>query len=282
MATNVQELTMPDKSGQEMVTTTMMVTPQQAQAWLDAMPSQRRVRQNKIRSLTRQVMEGRWKLTPHGLVFDRDGMLIDGQHRCTVIAQTGRALAMRVTFNAPSETFLVLDGVCSPKTIDDALHHEGLAKGIAVLAAGPVRMVFREERGSSIWDSILHPSNEEAVETYRRHPGIALAAELAARVRLAPSRSNLGYFLYRGLEVDETIIRLFVDGLVTGEQLRAGDPALLLRNTWVQERAGRVARTASDDGIRIATAINSALRGKRMTSWRGVEFGKGKTPPIGK
>ena len=76
MATNVQELPMPDKSGQEMVTTTMIVTPQQAQAWLDAMPSQRRVRQNKILALTRQVVEGRWKLTPHGLVFDRDGMLM--------------------------------------------------------------------------------------------------------------------------------------------------------------------------------------------------------------
>lgn len=282
MSANLLELPMQDKPGQEMVTTTMTVTPQQAQAWLDAMPSQRRLRQNKIKTLTRQVVEGRWKLTPHGLVFDRDGRLIDGQHRCTVIAQTGRPLAMRVTFNAPSETFLVLDGSASPKTLDDALHHEGLPKGAAVLAAGPVRMLFREERGASIYENGLQPSNEEGVEVYRRHPNLATAVELAARVRLAPSRASLGYFLYRGLQADETITKLFTDGLVTGEQLRAGDPALLLRNTWIQERASRVARTSLDDGIRIATAINAALRGKKMSSWRGVEFGKGRTPTIGK
>ena len=246
------------------------------------MPSQRRVRQNKIRLLSRQILEGRWKLTPHGLVFDRDGRMIDGQHRCTAIVATNRPLAMRVTFNAPAETFLALDGGISPKTLDDALHHEGLAKGQALLAAGAVRMLFREERGASIWESTLQPSNEEGVEVYRRHPGVAAACELAGRVRLAPSRSHLGYFFYRGMEVDETIITVFADGLITGEQLRSGDPALLLRNTWVQERSSRVARTALDDGIRIATTINAALRGKRMTSWRGVEFGKGKTPTIGK
>lgn len=283
MTANLLELPAMDKGAQtEMVTTTMLVTPQQAQAWLDAMPIQRRTRQNKIQTLSRQVLEGRWRLSPHGIVIGKSGYIIDGQHRLIVCAQTGRPMQLRVTFNAPDESFLVIDGAVSPKTLDDALHHEGVARGLSVIVAGPVRMLFREERGASIWENSLQCSNEEGIEVFRRHPGLVTASELAAKVRLAPSRALLAYFVYRAMEVDETVTRLFVDALATGEQLRSGDPALLLRNTWIQERNSRVKATGLHDTIRIATAINAALRGKKLPSWRGVEFGKGKTPAIGR
>jgi hypothetical protein len=276
-------LTMPEKGGHpEMVTTTMLVTPQQAQAWLDAMPHQRRVRQNKIRLLTRQVLDGRWKVTPHGIVFDTNGVLIDGQHRLIVVVQTGKSLPFRVTWNAPSDTYLVIDGGGSPKTLDDAIHHEGILKSTAVLAAVAIRLLAREERGHSIWEPNFTPSNEEGIETFRRNLGIMPAVDLAAKVRLAPSRGNMVYFFYKGMAVNEAITRQFADALATGELLRAGDPALLLRNTWIQNRASRVKRTELDEGIMIASALNAALKGRKMTSWRRVEFGKGKQPIIGK
>ena len=282
MSSNLVDLPTSDKGKKsEMVTMTMLITPEQAQCWLDAMPHQRWVRQNKIRMLSRQMLEGRWKLTPNGLAINPSGHVIDGQHRLMVIAQTGKSVMMRVTFNAPDDSFLVIDGGTSPKNLDDALRHHGVSRAISAIIGGAVRMLFREERDTSVWDNTLQCSNEEGIDVFRANPGIVPACELASRCRLAPSRASLGYFLYRGTEINEARTTKFAEGLITGELLVRGDPALLLRKTWIQERTARVSPTLLHDGIRIATAINAALKGRKLGSWGGVDFGKGKTPAIG-
>ena len=98
--------------------------------------------------------------------------MIDGQHRCTVIVQTDIPLVMRVTTNASDESYLVIDCGSTPKSLDDALHHEGLTKGSAVLAAGPVRMLFREQRDVAFGTATCcHPMRKRS-ESIARHPGI--------------------------------------------------------------------------------------------------------------
>lgn len=277
---NVAELRIPEKGTGEMFTTLLTVSPDQAQQWLDAMPSQRRLRKAKVEQLRRQIVDGRWKVLPHGIVFDTDGKLIDGQHRMTALVQGGKPLPIRCTFNVDPGLFLQIDADSAPKTIEDMLKHEGVATGLTTVIAEPIRMLFREERGSSPLEPNCRPTNAEGLDIYRRHPRLVTAGELASRCRLAPSRAMMAFVLYKGILVDETMTRLFVDQVAGGEGLRGGDPALLLRNTWMQDRAHRVARKNVDIVIMGMTALRDAIKGKLRSSWRGVEFGKGKMPSM--
>lgn len=277
---NVAELRVPEKGASEMFTAMLTVSPEQAQQWLDGMPSQRRLRKAKVEQLRRQIVDGRWKVLPHGIVFDTEGKLIDGQHRMTALVQAGRPLPVRCTFNVDPGLFLQIDADAAPKTIEDMLKHEGVPAGLTTVISEPIRMLFREEIGMSPHEPNSRPTNAEGLEVYRRHPRLVAAGELAQRCRLAPSRAMMAYVLYKGILVDETITRLFVDQLAGGEGLRGGDPALLLRNTWMQDRAHRITRKNVDIVIMGMTALRDAIKGKKRSSWRGVEFGKGKMPSL--
>lgn len=279
---NVIQMTLDANPNKEMMTTTVFVTPEQAEAWLLTMPTQRRLRRTKVERIKASVYKGRWKLVPTGIALDWNGVLRDGQHRCTVVVETQVTLPMRVTVNCDPECFLAIDADSSAKTVEDVLRFAGVAKGLTNILAEPVKMLFRREQGSSVWVQEVSPSNEEAKEVFARNPDLTKAGELASRVRLSPSRSILAYYLYQGSLVDVDRTTAFANALATGEIPHAGDPAALLRNMWMQERAARLRRNNSDFGICVATALNAALRGKKLTSWRGVEFGKGRSPEIGR
>lgn len=277
---NVAELRIPEKGTNEMFTTLLTVSPDQAQQWLDGMPSQRRLRKAKVEQLRRQIVDGRWKVLPHGIVFDTEGKLIDGQHRMTALVQAGKPLPVRCTFNVDPGLFLQIDADTAPKTLEDMLKHEGVPAGLTTIISEPVRMLYREELGRAPNDPVNRPTNAEGLEVFRRNARLVEAGEMASRCRLAPSRALLAYVLYKGILHDETMTRLFVDQLARGEGLRAGDPALLLRNSWMQDRASRVVRGRSDMLIMAMTALRDSINGKRRSSWRGVEFGKGKIPSL--
>lgn len=277
---NVAELRIPEKGPSEMYTVQMTIAPDQAQQWLDAMPVQRRMRGSRVEQLRRLIAEGRWRVLPHGLVFDKDGHIIDGQHRLTAIVQAGKPVPIRCTFNAESDMFNDIGDAESGKSIDDMLKREGVLPGMAMIMAAGVRMLFRNERGMSPLSTSLFPSNAEAREVFLRNPDLIVATEMAMRCRFAPARSNLVYPLFKGLAADRVVTGLFVDQLATGEGLRSGDPALLLRNSWIQDRQHKLKREVADQLVMVFTALRDAIRGKKRSTWRSVEFGKGKIPSL--
>jgi hypothetical protein len=280
--TNVAELTPTPTPSQEMVTVTMTITPAQAREWLDKMQIQRRLRRSKVEKLKRQVQQGRWKLLPHGIVLDRDGRPIDGMHRLTMICELDCPLALRVTFNADPASIFTIDADGAPKDLQDALKLAGAPLGYVSELAAMTRMVWRADQGKSPLEPGLTPTNEEGVETYRRNPDLIEAAKLASKVRyIVPSRGLFGYYVYLAMHLDVQGVRDFVHRLSTGELLKAGDPALLVRNTYMKDRAQRVTRMVTDQAIIAATSLNAVLRKKSLYTWRGVEFGKGKVPAIG-
>jgi len=265
-----------------MVTITEMVTPAKAREWLDKMPIQRRIRRSKIEKLKRVVGLGKWHLLPHGIVLDTEGRPIDGMHRLTVICETDRPLPLRVTYNADPAAIFTIDADSAAKDLQDALKLAGAPIGYVGELATMSRMLWRAEQGKSVLEQTLTPTNEEGVEVYRRHLDLIEVARMALRVRhIVPARGLFGYFVYQAMRHDEERVQSFVHRLATGEMLRSGDPALLVRNTYIKDRTQRVTRLQTDQAIIAATALNAVLRKKSLYSWKGVEFGKGKVPVIG-
>jgi hypothetical protein len=93
------------------VTTTVeTITPTIAKQYLlKNHPNNRPVRSNRIYQWVDDIKKGRWILTHQGIAFDREGFLVDGQHRLTAIVSADMAVPMMVTRNVDSEVFKYVD-----------------------------------------------------------------------------------------------------------------------------------------------------------------------------
>lgn len=85
------------------------ITPALAEVMLERNVGNRKLRERLKEKYKRALREGRWLITHQGIAFDKDGVLRDGQHRLTAIAEEGRSAYMVVTFGLDPDSFTVMD-----------------------------------------------------------------------------------------------------------------------------------------------------------------------------
>jgi len=98
------------KSTKTMHTVVMPVGPEQAVKWLEANTRNRPLDQRHVDYLAAEMKAGRWKLTHHGIAFDVNGVLQDGQHRLWAVVMSGCTVEMSVTFNTAEDCIQYVDG----------------------------------------------------------------------------------------------------------------------------------------------------------------------------
>jgi hypothetical protein len=86
-----------------------LITPMQAQKWMDDRKENRNLSEKHIAYLANEIRSGRWRLTHQGVAFAEDGRLIDGQHRLAAIIAAGIAVNMMVTYGVPDKEFPIID-----------------------------------------------------------------------------------------------------------------------------------------------------------------------------
>ena len=86
-----------------------MISPEIAKVMLDKNVRNRRVRVNSVKRWERAMRSGEWKVSPQGIIFAKDGNLLDGQHRLMALIETGATLPFYVTYGADPDIFGVLD-----------------------------------------------------------------------------------------------------------------------------------------------------------------------------
>jgi len=94
-----------------MYATTENITPSTAAAILREHNSRnpRPISRDLVRRYATEMKEGRWRTSPHGLVFATDGELENGQHTLSAIVSSGLSQTLWVTRDAPVGVGEVLD-----------------------------------------------------------------------------------------------------------------------------------------------------------------------------
>lgn len=94
-----------------MYATTETVTPATATAILRDHNNRnpRPISRDLVRRYSTEMKEGRWRTSPHGLVFATDGELENGQHTLAAIVSSGLTQTLWVTRDAPMGVGEVLD-----------------------------------------------------------------------------------------------------------------------------------------------------------------------------
>jgi hypothetical protein len=87
------------------------ITPEQAAKWLEKNNKnpRKKIIIAWVQELMKSLRRGEWVLTHQGIAFDRDGNLVDGQHRLTAIVQTGIGATLMITEGVPSESISEMD-----------------------------------------------------------------------------------------------------------------------------------------------------------------------------
>ena len=87
-----------------------VVTPDQAIAWLEnTNTNNRKVSDKHVQRLSRDMTDGKWRLTHHGIAFGPDGNLLDGQHRLWAICMAGVSVEMFVWRNVDPNAMMAID-----------------------------------------------------------------------------------------------------------------------------------------------------------------------------
>lgn len=86
------------------------VTPDMAKSFLQFnYKGNRKVRTPWVKDLASRIKRGEWRLTHQGILFDKSGNLIDGQHRCHAIVEANQAVDLVVVHGAEEDAYKVLD-----------------------------------------------------------------------------------------------------------------------------------------------------------------------------
>jgi hypothetical protein len=244
-----------------------VIKPEKAIEILDEQNTRNRsLRSSRVTHLAGIIDRGEWRLTGDAIVFDLDGVLLNGQHRLAACGAVGKAIQVLVLRNVPRANQDVMDDTLSRK-LGDALHLRGesdqhaLASGIGWAA----RINYAEITGYAHYrNDAARPSIPQLLQFYDAHSDIRDAQlQIRGTVRTLKLRPGPAIGVtWRLNQVDARECALFFENLRTGAMLEEGSAILALRRYCENERDRNRGRKAGPDFKWVAVAL------KAWNAWR--------------
>ena len=72
--------------------TVEIITPKEAQAYLDNNAKHRPIKEKKVAEYMAEMQDGKWRLNGKTICFDTTGRLLNGQHRLSAVVRSGVSL----------------------------------------------------------------------------------------------------------------------------------------------------------------------------------------------
>ena len=117
------------------------VTVEAAVKWLEGNTHNRPIRDGRVSQYAGDIKAGHWRFTHQGICFDRNGTLIDGQHRLYAVLEANRPARMAVWVGMDPATHAFIDEGLS-RSVVDVLRLSGNGNISPYKAAAARRMVI--------------------------------------------------------------------------------------------------------------------------------------------
>lgn len=241
------------------------ISPEIAAAWLDQNTHNRPFKSSVADKYHRDLLSGEFMFAGQSICFDRNGVLLDGQHRLAACIKAGVPFQSIVVYGLDPKAQQHMDQG-KGRTAADALALAGFHHTKA--AAAVARLMLDEKLGRG--DRVVPWTINEVVDTVNRHPQIHVSTRhvFAKKPPRTVPASQITYIHCVATEIlgmGDTA-DAFVSVFVTGVPHYDGDPAHLFRERLIR---------SSDD--------TNAL--KRPDVWRGMKrtwnlFAAGKSVKI--
>lgn len=219
--------------------TVEQIDPATARRYLGANRDNRKVKRGRVATYARQMTQGQWLVTGDPVRFDADGRLLDGQHRLLAIVESETTQTMVVIRDLPPESFQVIDSGL-PRTFADAL---GVGVPSPLAKAAVARLMFVVDVGGDprLSTDMSIVSRTDVHDYYHGHAAeIDFAVSSGFRLRKAiPGQNSTGWgaFVILARRASVEWSEEYIEGVLTGVNLGAGDPRLALRS-WMTNQRG--------------------------------------------
>ena len=248
------------------------LTPELAAELLAKTPAhQRKQTKSHVNRLARAMATpGEFPLNPQPLIIDTTGALMDGQHRCAAVVQSGVTIPVIIARNVDPAVFPLVD---TGKNRQASQFVDGPNSTMIASAARAV-LAFRLRSSGRLEAARSMITNKEILDEVARDPeyqAVApqiLAIRRASRITPVPL---MAVHILASRNVDPDRASLWLSGLETGESLEKGDPRLTLRNRWIQDL--NPVRGATQQWVYVVKAWNAWITGGelRQLRYRAIE-----------
>lgn len=208
------------------------VTPAQAKEILATNTVNRNIRENRVIQYQRDMENGRWTFCPQPIVINKDGELIDGQHRLTAQIGANKTISWVVIRKVDNEVQKTID-TNAPRSLADMLHMEGHTYSHTTGAVARLALQLQTGRISGS-NKNAGASNLEVFQFIEQHPEVVHSAKVAhttsitsGMVQCPPSPLGAAHWWisqHAGIEAADDFIQRI--GSLVGEE--AGSPVLAL------------------------------------------------------
>lgn len=247
------------------------ITPQMAEKYLarNRQPN-RHLKESHILRLARDMRHGRWRCNGESLIFDRDGNVLDGQHRLHAIVRSNTAIDTWVIYGIDPDVMSTLDRG-SLRNMADVLGMHGEASCTQLAAALTWLWAYEHGGLQTHHHKGNNPTTGEMEELLLKHPALRASCPYAKRsASLIPG--GLGAALhYLFMQKDAPLASTFFAKLADGEQLSKTDGIYQLRERLQKNRMERRKLPVIDLAALTIKAWNAHRTGTPVgvLRWRG-------------
>lgn len=212
-----------------------LVTPGKAEAWLKRNVSNRKVRPSIVKVYADIMRHGNWQYPAGSIQFDKDGSLVDGQHRLHAIVLSGVSQHFVIVRGGGFDVQDVIDSGRT-RSVGDQLFRRG--EKHSVLLGSVVKAVMRYTRSPDApYSSRGSIRTTDVVDFLVEHPDIRLSLPIGQRMSTrfgGGPKATFSALHYIFAEIDLDAADAFFEGLIEGVGLDKNSPLLLLRNYLMQ------------------------------------------------
>lgn len=212
------------------------ITPKEALALLASNDHNRPMRAH-VADLAREMAEGRWTLNGESIKVSATGRLLDGQHRCLAVVESGAVIQSVVVRGLPNMAQETVD-TGNKRSVADILALRGETQVNQLAAA--LMIAWKMDNNGHLWNgtNYAYPTSTELIAYLEANPGIRISLSVGNRMKESvlryPGGTAVGlHFLMSRIDPDQA--DEFWDLLYSGIELLAGHPILTLRNYLVRD-----------------------------------------------
>jgi hypothetical protein len=239
---------------------TMKIGPEQAKALLDKLhPMQRSVTRRAVAEYAETMKAGLWTLSPHGIVIDAEGRLVDGQHRMQAVVKSGVTCEFDVCYLPAGASIRGIDRGRS-RTLVNLAEMEGILEkgsGKQLVPAARVLYCLSLDRVDDYdFDSVMAKIMAKSGGDLR-HATNMLGRDAKSAFPIAA----IAYALPVAPKLIEGIVRRVRDN----DGLAKGSGAWHIQRILSDRKAFRAERNANiENALRILRALQAEMTGETL------------------
>ena len=253
------------------------ITPDMAREFLSHNTDNRHIRKAAIRTYAEDMENGRWFLTTDAIGFDKNGVLINGQHRLLACIEAGVSFQSFVDYGLDASAFSAIDNGVSRSASDGM---RDVANASTAAACVKAAYAFRINRASQSdkMNKSMSLSNVRVNEIYNTDAeGYDTAVSIARSIydkkdymrAITPGQlSGMIYFLINDKGHDQVKVESFFRQILSFKT--ADNETLeLLRIRLLNDSASPIKMTTTLKRNLITKAWNSFVQGRtlRVLKW---------------